>query len=312
MLSSAGFYFPSPVGGLPLSNDLAPSGVFAALYGCLAPLILYRMISPRSRCIMLFPTATFAIMRYALPDLSLRASQATTPVDQKSIHIIVFLQCNYAAGYMSIDQTLLALLQCLLVSTTRGPSPIDGNQTASSLQIVSGPDQYEDAPQRRKLYRRLCVIVTIMYYTAIGLGSAAGGLYLNIVSKYSIANAVQILRYISTGLSLGLLVTTFAAATHVLIISPRHKNAALFILAITCLTTIPAIYRLVVMQFKTTEFQSTAPGSLNSGGSKATFYIFHILPELVGTMCLFSLNVRTLFETGAMGDFRRQKARSQT
>ncbi|PCH41219.1 hypothetical protein WOLCODRAFT_162904 [Wolfiporia cocos MD-104 SS10] len=327
MLSPADYYFPTPVGGLPLSDDLAPSIVFAALYGCLAPLVLYRMISPGSRCIMLLPTAILATMRVV--DLSLRAWQATTPVGQKSVHIIAFLQANYATGYMSLGETLLALLRCLLVGTTKGHSSIDGvpenglsdgstalrldavaggttpkNQTTSSLQVASDTEQCEDAQQRRKLFRKLCVIAALIYYADIGLGSATGGLYDNITSSSSTANALQILRYMSAGMTLGLLVATFVAATHVLIISPRHRNAALFILLITCLATVPAIYRLVVMRFKTIAFQSTAPGSLNSQGSKATFYVFHILPELVGAVCLFSLNVRTLFETGAWGDIR--------
>lgn len=49
---------------------------------------------------------------------------------------------------------------------------------------------------------------------------------------------------------------------------------------------------------------STAPAALNSRGSKACFYIFHILPEWLATAVLFAFNIRRTFATGPFGDWR--------
>lgn len=56
--------FPSPIGGIPLANDLAPSIVFACLYACLMGLAVYRVSRPISRTISLFAALFFVIERY--------------------------------------------------------------------------------------------------------------------------------------------------------------------------------------------------------------------------------------------------------
>ena len=62
------------------------------------------------------------------------------------------------------------------------------------------------------------------------------------------------------------------------------------------------------MRLQTDSLVSMAPGSLNSAASKTTFYIFHIVPELVTAAILLSINVRERFETGLYGDqFRKQE-----
>lgn len=58
--------FPAPVGGTVLSDDFAPSVLFAILYAFLAPLMLYRMLSRRSRCTLLIGTIAFSIERYVV------------------------------------------------------------------------------------------------------------------------------------------------------------------------------------------------------------------------------------------------------
>ena len=58
--------FPTPIGGIPLSVDFAPSVFFAVLYGILSPLVLFRMLDRRSRTVLLIGTAAFAIERSAL------------------------------------------------------------------------------------------------------------------------------------------------------------------------------------------------------------------------------------------------------
>ena len=64
------------------------------------------------------------------------------------------------------------------------------------------------------------------------------------------------------------------------------------------------IYRLSVLHNSMDSLQSMGPGSLNSSGDKALFYIFHILPEWLGVALLFISNTRQMFDTGLMGDWR--------
>ena len=62
------------------------------------------------------------------------------------------------------------------------------------------------------------------------------------------------------------------------------------------------IYRLAVLGLKTTSL--SAPSPLNTPGSKATFYVFHVLPEWVASVILFVNNIRKIFGTGLIGDWR--------
>lgn len=54
----------------------------------------------------------------------------------------------------------------------------------------------------------------------------------------------------------------------------------------------------------TTALSSTAPGTLNSPGAKASFYILHVLPEWLATAILFTFNIKRLYGTGPFGDWR--------
>lgn len=54
----------------------------------------------------------------------------------------------------------------------------------------------------------------------------------------------------------------------------------------------------------TTSLDSTSPGSLNTSGEKAAFYIFHLLPEWLVAAVLLGCNVRERFGTRLWGDYR--------
>ena len=56
------------------------------------------------------------------------------------------------------------------------------------------------------------------------------------------------------------------------------------------------------MWLKTTSL--TAPSPLNTPGSKALFYVFHVLPEWLASLILFGDNIRKTFGTGLAGDWR--------
>jgi len=46
------------------------------------------------------------------------------------------------------------------------------------------------------------------------------------------------------------------------------------------------------------------PNPLDSSTAKAMFYIFHVLPEWLAALFLFSVNVRKTFGTALFGDWR--------
>lgn len=84
----------------------------------------------------------------------------------------------------------------------------------------------------------------------------------------------------------------------------------------------PAIYRLIVMWNTTSTLDTVPPGSLvssspwntstataersslNSASTKATFYIFHLLPEWCIAAILASFDFREMFQTGQLADSR--------
>ena len=72
------------------------------------------------------------------------------------------------------------------------------------------------------------------------------------------------------------------------------------------------IYQLAVMRFTTTSLTSMAPGSLNTPGAKAAYYVFHAAPEYLTAATLMSLNVRQMFHTGRWGDRRLKDRKPST
>ncbi|PCH41978.1 hypothetical protein WOLCODRAFT_152038 [Wolfiporia cocos MD-104 SS10] len=323
MSAPAGDYFPSPVGGAPFSHDLVPSIIFAALYGLLSPLVIYRMTSKRTRNVMLIAAAIFALERIA--DFSIRAAEATIPRDRTSKGIVTYMQTTYSMGFVSIGQCFLVPLRCLLVNSAsvatgatyktftgehdyepRNPvaARVDNTSASGGVSVLAISEVDPEVENRRHSYRRACLAASLCYYTDIALGTIAGSLYFRAISSQSTATLVQYLRYASTAISLILLFGMAGVSMYILYTKPSFSRPALFITINSLIITIPAIYRLIVMRFQTDSIVSTAPGSLNSPGSKATFYIFHIVPELVVTTHLFSINVRELFQAGPLAEFQ--------
>lgn len=73
-----------------------------------------------------------------------------------------------------------------------------------------------------------------------------------------------------------------------------------------------SIYRLVVSGYKTTSLTSLGPHSLNTRGEKAVFYVFHAAPEWLAAAILFAINVREVFGTGLLGDYRSKDKKPRT
>lgn len=65
------------------------------------------------------------------------------------------------------------------------------------------------------------------------------------------------------------------------------------------------------MRNRTTSITSMAPGSLNSPGSKAAFYVFHAAPDFLAAAIMLTINVRERFSTGMFGDKLKNKKEQQ-
>jgi hypothetical protein len=65
------------------------------------------------------------------------------------------------------------------------------------------------------------------------------------------------------------------------------------------------------MNNTTTSLASTAPGSLNTPGAKAAFYIFHIAPEWISVLLLLLFNLRDIFGIGVFGSRARDQRKSE-
>ena len=52
----------------------------------------------------------------------------------------------------------------------------------------------------------------------------------------------------------------------------------------------------------TTSLLAIGPGSQNTNGEKAAFYVFQAVPEVLTSGAIILFNVRDLFNTGLRGD----------
>lgn len=104
---------------------------------------------------------------------------------------------------------------------------------------------------------------------------------------------------------LGVVLLVGMALTAVFALStmPRVPRASLhWIILIAVLLATIGVYRITVLTHSTTSLSSTGPGTQNTPGAKATFYVFHVAPEFLSAAALMSLNVRRVFGTRPWGD----------
>ncbi|KAH9924984.1 uncharacterized protein BXZ73DRAFT_103361 [Epithele typhae] len=340
MSSNSTHQFPSPIGGIPIPIDFAPSVLFSALFACLSVILVWRMAHPRSRTFVLQGTLIFTIERVVA--YALRASTAHSDTLRGNVNLQVYLQTTLAGGFISIGQDLLNLVRSLLVGSTMGSDMIRLHSTLTpahaatktsdldlentSLRDNSGPSSsshevYEDHPRMRMWLRRACGQASIIFLVAVILGIIAGVDYKGAIDSGAHAMLVRammqvslssicisrflrsIYRYGSAGIGLGLFFLLAGVSVWALFYVPRvPKMPVVLILIATFLLSVVTVYRLDVLRFSTTSLSSTAPGSLNTDGSKAAFYIFHAAPEFLAAAILVCSNARRTFGTGLWGD----------
>ncbi|KAJ3529946.1 hypothetical protein NM688_g7781 [Phlebia brevispora] len=303
--------FPAPIGGVPFNSDLAPSIVFVVAYAAVIPLGLYRIIQTKSRTLCTLSTVFFVVER--LVTYSLRASAAHTRSQDTSRGLTRYWQSTYGIGYLSIFSSIAAIIHSLLVNATFGvpsapasESDLDAekDQPLVTQQTHSVPTE-GDQPRARYWYRRICISLSLSSLITLILGIVSGVEYPSAESNPKTANAVEGLRYTTTGMAFIQILIFQGLSVWGYLRVPRISRSGALTMAVLCaLLNVVSIYRLVVMHNKTPSLTSTGPGSLNSMTSKATFYIFHVLPEWLAATTLLAINVRQTFGTGMFGDYR--------
>ncbi|KAL0945507.1 hypothetical protein HGRIS_000991 [Hohenbuehelia grisea] len=333
--------FPTPVGGASLPADFAPSILFAVLYGCLVPVLLWRTFHRRSRNLLTLGSITFSIERIVV--FALRASQANSDSQRQSSGLLTYLQLSFGMGYLSIAQDVVKLVRCLIVNASFGTktafqSPaVQGARGAASKSdaeraskpawslLASSPASYEeiieknpiaevaragapfveDHPRHRAGARRFGDLGGLVFFAAIIPGVIANSGFGKLLSDESKADQVMSLRYVSTAVAFALILVTMGVVVWANMRMARISQPATKIIQIISLCMcIVSVYRLSVMFNRTDSLTSTAPGALNSPSAKALFYIFHIFPEWLSIALMFGCNIREICGTGPFGDWR--------
>ncbi|OSC96508.1 hypothetical protein PYCCODRAFT_1472566 [Trametes coccinea BRFM310] len=204
----------------------------------------------------------------------------------------------------------------------RGPSTSSGglgdlrkDQSRTSVEpltVASERPGFEreraDMPRARQHIRSVCGIAALVFLAVVVMSIIAGVDYRKAVDSGEDASQVQVLRYASSGITLFLLVCMICGALYAIAKTRRvPRRPVALIVALCVLLTIVAVYRLIVMRNWTTSLLSTAPGSQNTAGAKAAWWVFHATPELIASALLLSVNLRQWFKTGPFGDLTSEK-----
>ncbi|KAI1791182.1 hypothetical protein LXA43DRAFT_889645 [Ganoderma leucocontextum] len=328
MASNSTHEFAAPVGGVPYPIDFAPSILFAVLYGLMVPVVVFRMVHPRSRNGVLIGTTVFSIERVVA--YGLRAHAAHSASARASEGLETYFQTTYSGGFTSIGQDLMQLLRALLVSSTLGGDMVALHKltpphvplTARALEEDDSDGVHKvhagvgigsedaatgcglvDQPELRQTIRQWCGVAGLLSLAGVIMSIVAGSNYQNAVNNGSHASLVRSLWYAADTLGVFLQVGMASVAVFAYFRLPRVPRASLlWIILIAILLATIGIYRITVLTHSTTSLLSTAPGAQNSAGAKASFYALHVAPEFLSAAILMSLNVRRVFGTGPWGD----------
>ncbi|KAI0793241.1 hypothetical protein C8Q75DRAFT_713425 [Abortiporus biennis] len=303
--------FPSPVGGVPLPLDYAPSVLFSVLYALLVPVMVYRQARKRSRNVVTIGTMGFAVGQIVV--FALRAIQAHSPTRRFSTPWIKYMQSTYGAGYISVVADLFALILCVVINASEGNPRIHlwGEKSIVSIDGVSIPSmtfssesgEVEDRARERRWYRWICGISRILFLVPLLLAIVSGTLYPKAQTDAATAQIVMNTRYASSIVTCCMLSTlTFLSIYWTLTVRNIVRRPCYMIAFLSILLNVITIYRLIIMHNQTTSLSSTSPGSLNSEVSKACFYIFQAAPEWLTAAFLISINIPKRFGTGFLGD----------
>jgi len=240
----------------------------------------------------------------------LRAAETKSPSSRGSSSVTDYMQLTIGMGYLALGQTLLNLLRCLLVNSTKKSEEFDSDYdiplTGFSTPIFRSPElPPQDKPRERRLYRRLTDCLGLFYIASMVTGGVGNATISQGLTDKGKAKLTAHLRCASSALAFTLIFFVGWMALWARFKRPRvRQNAATILASLSFLLAIVPAYRLAITSNKTQSFDSTAPGSLNTPMEKAGFYVFHIVPEWILATIICSAKTREIFNTGPNGDNR--------
>lgn len=145
---------------------------------------------------------------------SLRAKQAKTPSEDLNRSLTIYWQITFAAGYMTLWGTLINLLRCLFVASTRGSNTSQGDiPFVAKDDGVSSPALYgsgnlgfnnsdilpleADRPNLRSMYRRVFGMLALAAWAPFVTSTIMGNEYVDAETDVQKANNVQTLRSVT-------------------------------------------------------------------------------------------------------------------
>ncbi|CAE6504227.1 unnamed protein product [Rhizoctonia solani] len=271
-----------PVGGIPVSADLAPSIVFVVLYALLLPNVAYNFFfrKPHGWNAIQIGTLIFAVERIVWN--SMRAVQAAHPEQRASGGQMNYIQATVGLGFLGISSDAINLLRCLLVNTTL---PENGAS--------------KDRRTARRYYRYFCYFFGLAFLASSIPGIVASTSYN--AARFNQEQADKNLRLLNASASVVLafqVITIIISLVAAFRVKEIDRTRCFEIAALTLLMIIVPIYRLCVLGIRTINvFEPLSPSA------RATFYIFHLVPEWLCVSILLGTNVRARFQTGRWGDY---------
>ncbi|KAF8674648.1 hypothetical protein RHS04_07117 [Rhizoctonia solani] len=276
-----------PVGGIPVSADLAPSIVFAVLYAILLPNIVYNFFFRKPRAWNMIQTSTvlFAVERIAW--CIIRAIQASQPEKRMLNGLTRYAQATVGLGFIGISSDAVRLLRTILVNTTL---PENGAS--------------KDRRTARRCYRYFCYIFELAFLASSVPGLVASNAYNS--ARFDQPKADRNLRLLnaSAGVVLAFqLVTILVSLLAAWKVKEIDRMRCFELAALTALIIPVPIYRLCVLGIRTINvFEALSPSA------RAVFYIVHLAPEWLCVSVLLSTNVRSRFRTGKWGDYELRES----
>ncbi|KAJ7206544.1 hypothetical protein GGX14DRAFT_637553 [Mycena pura] len=286
---------PTLVGGIALrAYDLPASAAFAAAYGLVVPILVYRIAMRRSFTALLFDPFFFAVERIVV--YSLRAATAANS-GKESIGLNRYMQASFALGYISLANSLARLIRCVLVNTTNPPP-----ESEADAKALTAPPDATDM-RHRFWFRRCAEVLLLLYLPSMILAIIATAHNYAFTDPHNRLN--QKLLYASAALGLVLILSEVAILLWAWWNVPRVSHRAVrFLLCAAPLLLLPTCYRLGVLRQQTPDVTALTHAALNTRADKAAFYVVHVLPEWLLVVLLGAVNVKEVCGTRLKGDFR--------
>lgn len=164
-------------------------------------------------------------------------------------------------------------------------------------------DSYPDHPRQRFWFRRMHNAILAMLTAVFVMGLLGNCRLIVQRNDPTKLRENEILRYVSTTLSVLVLLFLNTVVIWALVYVPRmNRQASKYVFLLSALLLVPAMYRFTVMTKRTTAYWSDERSAQNGLRDKALFYIIDILPEWSAVFIFLCIDVRKVFQTGSDGD----------